>query len=340
MRIYVEVVIRVNVISINELSEEDIVMLKRCYILLLLGMCICGIACSCFASEADVKGKWMRTTPDGTRHIVKELGEEKETLSAFDVNGELIYRHVVDYKVEPLNGLSVFKYWNRQISVDTSKTEEEIAAQNQELKEEASEPVQYLFKIQGNQWIEVHQMWKGDESTPSMTVYSRLTDDAELPWKSDASLPENLRPKAVMNYFAGQWESKGKVGDNEYHGRCASDWDLHHQAMIGRFEFFGAGGGGGTLHSYWMWDNVTKRIVDRQFSSWGVYRDASYKIVADGEFFKLVGTSVQHAADATTSADVEVSVVDQNHYTWRVMPHDKSRPDMVEETYRITAMPK
>ncbi len=309
-------------------------------VVLLLGTLLCGVTCTCSANDIQPKGKWIRTSPDGARYIVKEIGDEKETLSTFNVNGKLIYQHAVKYSITPLDGLFVFKFWDREVIVDTSKTEEEIAATNQEIKEATSEPIRYVFKIQENQWFEVFDLWKDAESTPNLTVYRRLDDDAELPWETADTVPENLRPKQVMNYFAGQWQSKGTIGDNRYEGRVSFEWDLHHEAIIGKFEFFGAGGGGGTLHSYWMWDAATNKIVDRNFASWGVYRDASYKIVPDGDFFKLVGISVQHATDATTSADVEVSVVDENHYTWRVIPHDKNRPEMVEECYRITALPK
>jgi hypothetical protein len=63
------------------------------------------------------------------------------------------------------------------------------------------------------------------------------------------------------------------------------------------------------------------------------------QIVPNGDYFKLVGVRIQTEGGQKTAADVEIAAVDQNHFTWPVIPHDKTKPEMLEEFSRVVAAP-
>lgn len=303
----------------------------------LVGALVVGHVGNCWASPEKAIGKWFRKSEDGAYYIVKDIKQEQETLSAYDLNGELMYEHTVDYEIKPLGDVWVFEFWNRQVALDKFAAKQDDAAAEASDAEPATERERYLFKIQDDAWFEVFNMWTQAVPEPQLTVYKRLADDAKLPWVADKeSAFHSVRPKAVLNYFAGQWQLTGKSGDMKYTGRMDGEWTLDHNAVISRCEFFGTGGGG-SLVGMFMWDGAAKRIIDKNFTSWGHIRDGAYTIVPDGEFFKLVGVIVATEGDKKTAADVEIKVVDQNHFTWRVIPHDKSKPEMVEENSRVVA---
>ncbi len=314
-------------------------MLRR-IVVLLLGAFVAGNVMICWASPEQAIGKWSRKTADGAYYLIKDIKEKQETLSAYDLNGELMYQHTVDYEIKPLEDAWVFEFWNRTIVLDKFTKKEEGAAAEETPAEPAVERVRYLFKIQNDSWFEVFNLWKETENEPELTVYKRLADDAKMPWETDKqSAFHGVNPKAVMNYFSGDWQLTGNVGEMKYTGRVSGEWTLDHNAVVHRFEFF-ATDGGGALMAVRMWDDASKQIVDKHFTSWGVYRDAAYRIVPAGEYFKLVGVSTQTEGTKKESVDIEIAVIDSNHFTWRAIPHDKSKPEMLEEHARVVAAPK
>lgn len=85
----------------------------------------------------------------------------------------------------------------------------------------------------------------------------------------------------------------------------------------------------------WMWDNVSKKLINRHFASWGVFRDHAYEIRPKGEFFELVGTGVQTSNREKSVSDIVITVVDRDHFTWSVKPRAEGNPDFSEEYTRV-----
>ena len=312
--------------------------MARCIALLLVGVFAVGQSKGDDSIQSQALGKWHRKAPDGIHHLVKDVQENRETLSVYDAKGELTYQHAVLYEIKSMHDLSVFEYWNLEVLVNTQA--EEAAAEGESSENVESEPTperrRYLFKIQDNRWFEVPNLWAAAEPAPRLVIYERAGDDFQVTGqKSEESAYHGVNPKAAMNYFAGQWHSTGEVGDSKYTGRVNAEWDLHHNALVSRFEFFG-GSDGASLLTVNKWDDFSKTLIDKHFSSWGIHRDASYKIEPHGKFFKLVGTSVQTSANEKTVADVVITVEDQNHYTWQVTPREEGKPGMIEKCTRVT----
>jgi hypothetical protein len=99
------------------------------------------------------------------------------------------------------------------------------------------------------------------------------TEEAGVPAKQ-----VEFTPKQALDYFAGQWRGSGKVGENQYNGRANAEWDLHHNIISQRMEFFGSDVAN-SLILIRMVDPLKKNITEQQYASWGVYRQGQYDVV-------------------------------------------------------------
>ena len=172
-------------------------------------------------------------------------------------------------------------------------------------------------------------------STAFLLAASMVVGQAE----ADAAV-EVMSPRQVMDYFAGDWVCTEKAAG--YTGRMTTEWDLHHNVIVGRYEFFGKTFAG-TLLSIRVWDPVDKKLRETQFTSWGVFRQAEYDIEPHGDYFKLVGPVTMTTRKEKKTSDVVITVQDANHFIWNVTPREQEEGDagrtMHEEYSRITGMP-
>jgi hypothetical protein len=172
-------------------------------------------------------------------------------------------------------------------------------------------------------------------STAFLLAASMVVGQAE----ADAAV-EVMSPRQVMDYFAGGWVCTEKAAG--YTGRMTTEWDLHHNVVVGRYEFFGKNFAG-TLLSIRVWDPVDKKLRETQFTSWGVFRQAEYDIEPHGDYFKLVGSETETTRKVKKTSDVVLTVQDPNHFIWTLTPREQEGGDagkeMHEEYSRITGMP-
>jgi hypothetical protein len=77
--------------------------------------------------------------------------------------------------------------------------------------------------------------------------------------------PPKFTPKQAMDFFAGDWRGIGQMGSSEYSARETAEWDLHHNIMSHRLEFFG-GKSGNTLALVRWWDPLKKKVTEHQFA--------------------------------------------------------------------------
>lgn len=137
--------------------------------------------------------------------------------------------------------------------------------------------------------------------------------------QEQAESTKTFEPKRAMDFFAGSWRGKGIQGSYRYTGRESAEWDLHHNIMSHRTEFFGRDFAN-TLLVIRRWDPVEKKIAEHQFASWNVYRRADYEILPHGEWFQLVGSCTQTGENGERSTINILTVHDENHYTWTIVP--------------------
>jgi len=114
-----------------------------------------------------ILGEWVfyRNTQNGRFKIIKEHDGNKTVLSTYDPNGTLVYAHQSDYEVDDAGGVNIFRYRNRTTLVgpDAGASDPNVKA--------------YVFRIEKDQFIEVHNVLKGDEGLPRLTVWKRLGPD-------------------------------------------------------------------------------------------------------------------------------------------------------------------
>ena len=144
--------------------------------------------------------------------------------------------------------------------------------------------------------------------------------------------PPKVTAKQAMDYFAGDWRGLGVQGTFQYKGRERAEWDLHHNIMSHRTEFFG-GTFANTLMVIRRWDSLENMISEHQFASWGVYREGQYKVVPHGEWFQLVGVCKQTGKNGRKTSFNIITVHDENHYTWSGVPQLGFSGDPLLEDY-------
>ncbi|WP_182869618.1 hypothetical protein [Stieleria mannarensis] len=136
-----------------------------------------------------------------------------------------------------------------------------------------------------------------------------------------------------MDYFAGNWRGVGKQGTYQYTGRETAEWDLHHTILTHRNEFFGANFANTLLMVRMLDPGDQATIRENQFASWGVTRTAQYDVIPYGEWFQLVGTCTQIGKNGTRRTINVVTVHDQNHYTFAVVPMQDAPGTPLRESY-------
>ena len=123
--------------------------MMNCTGLLLVGMMLVGQSEELKTLQKDALGKWeQQIERDGQSHrLVKELAEQKDVFQ-YAPGGELVYQHVVDYEIKMAGGVAMLQFWNLTGFVGEQPKTEDAAAR--------PERYRYVFKIQNDQWHEVH----------------------------------------------------------------------------------------------------------------------------------------------------------------------------------------
>ena len=109
-------------------------------------------------------GKWVAAfNEEGNSYrLVKDIGQETETYSIFE-NDELVQQWVVKIKIEIVNGICNFTYWDGRLTVGEDKGETIF-----------EKPRSYIFKIHDDKWYEALAMVVTDREEPVLRVYQRV----------------------------------------------------------------------------------------------------------------------------------------------------------------------
>ncbi|MGI9470961.1 MAG: hypothetical protein ACR2NZ_05490 [Rubripirellula sp.] len=115
----------------------------------------------------QVKGKWVlyRETPNGRFTTIKVHNGTESIVTSYDPNMNEVYSHRSEYTVDETGAACVFTYRNQKVLV------------GKDAGAVVPGPFSYLFRIDGERFLEVHGMMKGDKRNPSLTVWERLKDD-------------------------------------------------------------------------------------------------------------------------------------------------------------------
>ena len=115
----------------------------------------------------QIKGKWViyRESPQGKYMTIKVHNGRETIVTTYDPNLKEVYSHRSEYTLDDSGPVNVFTYRNKKVLVgrDAGATVEG--------------PVSYLFRIDGERFLEVHGMMKEDTRGPSLNVWERLKKD-------------------------------------------------------------------------------------------------------------------------------------------------------------------
>ena len=117
----------------------------------------------------QILGEWeiYRTTADGKIKVVKEHRGDHTIISTYDPNGNLVYSRRSDYKIDSTGEVNIFRFSNSTILVGPNagaKDPSEFA---------------YLFRVEGDRFLEVTGMMADDTDEPGLKVWRRPTDGEE-----------------------------------------------------------------------------------------------------------------------------------------------------------------
>lgn len=115
----------------------------------------------------QIKRKWViyRESPQGKYMTIKVHNGLETIVTTYDPNLKVVYSHRSEYTLDDSGPVNIFTYRNKKVLVgrDAGATQEG--------------PVSYLFRIDGERFLEVHGMMKEDTRGPSLNVWQRLKKD-------------------------------------------------------------------------------------------------------------------------------------------------------------------
>jgi hypothetical protein len=116
-----------------------------------------------------VEGTWERTIKDAAGNMLRGVKAEragKSTVTYFDSNGLAIYQHTSEYELKRQGSARIFRYRNKTIT----KGEQQGLVQK--------EPREYLYRIAGDEFVEIHGMLVGQErERVQVLVWKRVKED-------------------------------------------------------------------------------------------------------------------------------------------------------------------
>ena len=115
----------------------------------------------------QIKGKWVlyRETPNGRYMTIKVHNGTESIVTTYDPKLKEVYSHRSEYTLDDSGPVNVFTYRNKKVLT------------GRDAGAAVEGPVSYLFRIEGERFLEVHGMMKGDTRGPSLNVWERLKKD-------------------------------------------------------------------------------------------------------------------------------------------------------------------
>jgi hypothetical protein len=116
------------------------------------------------APPESVEGVWQREvkTADGLVRVVKEHRQGKTVVTAKDEQGNVLYQHRSEYRVERSGKVSVLTFSNRTVTDGPGKGQV------------TKDPVSFIYRVKGDQFIEVRGVLDEDPEAPGLVKWKRV----------------------------------------------------------------------------------------------------------------------------------------------------------------------
>ncbi len=115
----------------------------------------------------QIRGEWVcyRDTPQGRFMTIKHHLEDQTVVTTYDPNNTPLQSHRSEYRIESSGSVSIFRYRNKVVLIGPN-----VGAKDE--RESA-----YLFRIEGDRFIEVRGMLNEDRGEPSLIIWKRLKEN-------------------------------------------------------------------------------------------------------------------------------------------------------------------
>jgi hypothetical protein len=116
---------------------------------------------------AGLQGKWERTMMDAagnTIRVVKQHTGNRTSVTTMTDRGETIAAHTSEFKLETRGAVRVFTY-----------SRVKVVAGPEAGREHAGE-FAYIYKVDGDTFVEAHGLLIGDESPISVLIWTRVKE--------------------------------------------------------------------------------------------------------------------------------------------------------------------
>ena len=114
----------------------------------------------------QIKGKWVlhRETPQGRYTTIKQHVDGSSIVTTYDPAKNPVAAHRSEYRVDDSGGANVFRYRNKVVLIGPNKGSKDPTVS------------EYIFRIEGKTFYEVHGMLPGDKGKPRLVVWHRYED--------------------------------------------------------------------------------------------------------------------------------------------------------------------
>ena len=214
------------------------------------------------AVRSAAMGKWEQFSEfqGKTYRLIKDVKEKEETLTLYEVSGEIAYQHVVEYEISLENKLAIFTYWNLRVIVNTMAGGDSTPADDVRHR--------YAFRIVNDKWYEAAGMLGDDVGVPLLKEYVR----PQLP---DVAIKE-------LGYLTGNWTTEGRVGNIKSKGDWNTKWAPGYYSLTVDTGFTSEGvDRAGRAVGIVGWDSKNETIQMHDFWSFRENYTLSWKPVSD-----------------------------------------------------------
>ena len=108
---------------------------------------------------AKVQGRWERDLfgPGGERtgRAVKEINQNHETITLYDLEDHITHRHKVEFKLETIGPVKLFTFVNLEVTDGVDKGRKTPG------------PISYIYRVDAKQFVEAWGFLPGQDTHPA-----------------------------------------------------------------------------------------------------------------------------------------------------------------------------
>lgn len=113
-----------------------------------------------------VAGKWVRNDQAGNGsplQVEQEIIGKKSIVRVFDLNGKLIHEHQAQFRLQRMEEVNVFVYFDLEVTAGPNKGKRQ------------PQPRSFAYRIRKNQFIQVEGLLREDPSPARMLIWLKKT---------------------------------------------------------------------------------------------------------------------------------------------------------------------